>query len=74
MRFVHFSSQTAVGYRVMNDWFVGFAAGLLKQLGTYENQAKICKVKIPGTYTKENQQCLTTKQWAGCFQAMLMIA
>lgn len=36
----------------MNDWFVGFAAGLLKQLGTYENQAKICKVKIQGTHTQ----------------------
>ena len=38
-----------MGYSVVNDRLVGFAAGLLKQLGTYEKQAKMCKVSICGT-------------------------
>lgn len=52
MRFVHFSCQTAMGYSVVNDWLVGFAAGLLKQLGTCEKQAKMCKVSICGMRTR----------------------
>lgn len=39
-----------MGYSVVNDWFVRFAAGLLKQLGTCEKQTKMCKVSICGTH------------------------
>lgn len=38
-----------MGYSVVNNWLVGFAAGLLKQLGTYEKQAKMCRVSICDT-------------------------
>lgn len=56
-----------MGYSVVNDWFVGFAAGLLKQLGTCEKQAKMCKVSNCGahvhTHTKGHNH--KTKQQTG---------
>lgn len=48
-----------MGYSVVNDWLVGFAAGLLKQLGTCEKQAKMCKVSICGMRARAHTQKVT---------------
>ena len=46
MRLVHFPGQAAVGHGVVDDGLVGFAAGLLKELGACGNQARKCSVSI----------------------------
>lgn len=62
---VHLPGQAAVGHGVVDDGLVGFAAGLLEELGACGNQARKCRINALRHVRQENQQFPTTKQWLG---------